>query len=1233
MEVEPRTSNGTVDTVVRFRPFLKSEVAGSEKAGKSCAAFHKSGKKVQIKYGIDTPREFVFDSVMKTDVQQDAVFDAIGPKVATTIMDVCFGSRGSGKTYTCFSGGVIKQSVTSKSDGLFPRIVREVFNRIFDAAEDEKSEFTMKFSCYEVSLDEIADLSVEGGGNVECLVDEETNEVILDGIIEEFVGNEDELFELLQAGLHRRKPDHSTIAEMTVSHHRVDTNTTVSSRLTIMDLDKFGQETLQEVTVAIAEQQEYNFFESSIIFGRVFINALVHSIACCSPSIELVKSNTLPNLEFAELIKQVDVCATQNYLLEEMLGEVEQINEDGEVILPGSDVDQTSETAATDTAAVAAAAAKYNELEKRHQETQNELTKLKANHQETQQTLRKSLFALRSQCKAIRSQHAQLQKQSNNSFEATKSAILDGVSTQIETKLRHILNKSQNMSASTTQILENERTQHKSEISRAQERIQTLERESDVAKERMQEKKKRIEQLDVDVIKITTQNEELEFELQNSELQIQNLLIKMEEADNETNAYRQQLQHKQEQIDSLQSQLETNTAPQASSEETEQLKQKVSELEVKITTEAENFNRERDYTNEFIERLRRNLDESEQEIDRLNQEKKKLQDSAQASEETLEVKSPVKVVEKKFTDHADRFLSARAIFENNKLAENNSPSKPPPMSRLNSVRNDSEIKKLKEELQEETKRRQKYQNEVKEVYEQMDKLRTATTSKFQLQQLQSTVNDVNEQLGAMRQRASNAEMEVVRVKAEFDHLQQSVVRSEQRVQQLTDDCQALNISNEQLKSELIVYQRGFESAQEPTNNEQVRQLQELIADKNYELENADQNNKDAKNNIATLQAQIKEIESDHSSQIQQLQLHLTNAQSSCVELREEKSELISRLDKLQRELVELNKKKNEEVINHESNKIEDGKRPRRIYNKVLIDEINEQQRTLAMQEQEQQATRLHELSEKVKMLEQRNRAMSKMVDQTATTGKKIVRKDRSLQEDGQPEAEEEEENDAVAAVIDQDEDVEEEALKPIESDQSEWVAMMNPLFNPLQVANDYESDSTATATTFNQEAPPAERSSSMVENRRKSNGSSLLGAFKRISIINNNGNNGGLGLSRGMSKMSPRTFTSESIDEHTFKTGFLLKKSKNSVMENWKRFWFKVHHSNMLSAFIDLGDVKPLETLDLRKSSVVTDKANQGRKYVFVITMMDGRTHHFAANNEYERREWMETLKKCSGSE
>lgn len=94
-----------------------------------------------------------------------------------------------------------------------------------------------------------------------------------------------------------------------------------------------------------------------------------------------------------------------------------------------------------------------------------------------------------------------------------------------------------------------------------------------------------------------------------------------------------------------------------------------------------------------------------------------------------------------------------------------------------------------------------------------------------------------------------------------------------------------------------------------------------------------------------------------------------------------------------------------------------------------------------------------------------------------------------------------------------------------------------------------------------------------------------------------------------------------------------MSRGKNAVVENWKRHWFKLHHGHLLSNFNDLGDIKPLETIDLKYAQVAacSDKAVQGRKYVFEITTLDGKHHYMAANNEYERKEWMEAVKKCSG--
>ncbi len=69
--------------------------------------------------------------------------------------------------------------------------------------------------------------------------------------------------------------DYTTFAEMTISHRRIDTDTTLVSRLSVIDLDQSGQDSLIEITKALAENIEIDYFSTRYDDVYHFSNFLV----------------------------------------------------------------------------------------------------------------------------------------------------------------------------------------------------------------------------------------------------------------------------------------------------------------------------------------------------------------------------------------------------------------------------------------------------------------------------------------------------------------------------------------------------------------------------------------------------------------------------------------------------------------------------------------------------------------------------------------------------------------------------------------------------------------------------------------------------------------------------------------------------------------------------------------------------------------------------------------------
>lgn len=101
--------SGAVTTYCRFRPFIKAEVPDSDSSLKKtqCSvAFHKKGKSVLLKYGVERPIKFDFERVFPMSASQELIYQHVGRQCVAEVMHlnnvvVLFcGAESTGKSYT-----------------------------------------------------------------------------------------------------------------------------------------------------------------------------------------------------------------------------------------------------------------------------------------------------------------------------------------------------------------------------------------------------------------------------------------------------------------------------------------------------------------------------------------------------------------------------------------------------------------------------------------------------------------------------------------------------------------------------------------------------------------------------------------------------------------------------------------------------------------------------------------------------------------------------------------------------------------------------------------------------------------------------------------------------------------------------------------------------------------------------------------------------------------------------
>lgn len=154
-------STGNVMVVCRARPLNNKEL---DKGAKCCLEFHKDQKNIAINMateGGSSPygsNRFQFDHVFDMKSTQKEVYDVAARPIIDSVLDgfngtiFAYGQTSSGKTHT-MQGPDISDV---ENQGIIPRMVRTIFNRIETASEN--IEFTVKISMSEIYNERIKDL-------------------------------------------------------------------------------------------------------------------------------------------------------------------------------------------------------------------------------------------------------------------------------------------------------------------------------------------------------------------------------------------------------------------------------------------------------------------------------------------------------------------------------------------------------------------------------------------------------------------------------------------------------------------------------------------------------------------------------------------------------------------------------------------------------------------------------------------------------------------------------------------------------------------------------------------------------------------------------------------------------------------------------------------------------------------------------------------------------------------
>lgn len=173
--------------------------------------------------GTNTRLSFAFDHVFDFVATQEEVFEYCGEPAVGSIFDgynaaiLAYGQTGSGKTYT--TTGIIGDE---KDRGLGPRIITRLFEGI--SAASETVEFSVKFSYCEIYMERITDLLDPLKTNLK-MHEEKGLGLIVSGITERYVSDEDELLGLMMLGNENRHTSSTAFNDVSSRSHAVMTLT------------------------------------------------------------------------------------------------------------------------------------------------------------------------------------------------------------------------------------------------------------------------------------------------------------------------------------------------------------------------------------------------------------------------------------------------------------------------------------------------------------------------------------------------------------------------------------------------------------------------------------------------------------------------------------------------------------------------------------------------------------------------------------------------------------------------------------------------------------------------------------------------------------------------------------------------------------------------------------------------------------------------------------------------
>ena len=140
--------------------------------------------------------EFVFDKIFQPNATQESVFEFIGKPIIEDVLAgyngtvLAYGQTGSGKTFTMMG------TEDNESQGLIPRAAHKIFETILDS--DPDFVYTITCSMLEIYKETLRDLL--DPSDLKITIKGDGDGVHIEGLTEDYIGDEDELLEKLAFG-------------------------------------------------------------------------------------------------------------------------------------------------------------------------------------------------------------------------------------------------------------------------------------------------------------------------------------------------------------------------------------------------------------------------------------------------------------------------------------------------------------------------------------------------------------------------------------------------------------------------------------------------------------------------------------------------------------------------------------------------------------------------------------------------------------------------------------------------------------------------------------------------------------------------------------------------------------------------------------------------------------------------------------------------------------------------